>query len=108
MAEYYSGIDGQRRLGLSQVDQDRFRVETVGLLSGEHLSAIEDNSRYDLDVSPDQAVEIAEELAGRAAAHPWLSRLMQYHVSMRRLAPDSDARARVLLTEIEQQSSGDR
>ena len=108
LAEYYAFIVDQRRLGLGEDDQDRFRLETLGLLSGEHLSAIEDASSYDLDVSPEEAVEIAEGLASRRTAHPWLSRLMKYQVLMRRLAREFDTRARVLITEIDEQLTGDR
>ena len=108
LAEYYAFIVEQTRLGLGEDDQDRFRLETLGLLSGEHLSAIEDASSYDLDVSAEEAVEIAEGFASRRTAHPWLSRLMKYQVLMRRLALEFDARAGVLLTEIEEQLNGDR
>ena len=108
LAEYYGFLADQRRLGLGEDDQDRFRLETLGLLSGQHLSAIEDASSYTLDVSPDEAVEIAERLASRRSAHPWLSRLTKYQVLMRRLALEFDARARVLIAEVEEQLPGGR
>ena len=108
LAEYYRFITDQRRLGLGEDDQDRFRLETLGLLSGEQLSAIEDASSYDLDVSSEEAMEIAKGFASRGAAHPWLSRLMKYQVLMRRLALEFDARAGVLITEIEEQLPRDR
>ena len=108
LAEYYAFLADQRWLGLGEDDQDRFRLETLGLLSGQHLSAIEDASSYTLDVSPDEAVEIAERLASRRSAHPWLSRLTKYQVLMRRLALEFDARARVLITEVEEQLPGGR
>jgi len=103
LAEYYAFLADQMRLGLGENDQDRFREETLGLLSGEHLSAIEDPSTYPLDVSPGEAMKIAEGLASRRTAHPWLGRLMKYQVLMRRLALDLDARARVLLAEVDEQ-----
>ncbi len=99
----FSVLPAQRRLGLGEDDQDRFRLETLGLLSGEHLSAIEDPATYRLDVSPDEAIDIAERFSARDAAHAWLSRLQKYQVLMRRLALDFDARARALLTAIDAQ-----
>lgn len=108
LAEYYASIEHQRRLGLGENDQEQFVLETLGLLSGEHLSAIEDASSYDLDVSAEEAVEIAKRFASRRTAHPWLSRLMKYQVLMRRLAREFDTRARVLITEIDNQLAGDR
>ena len=108
LAEYYAFIEEQKRLGLGEDDQDRFRLETLGLLSGRHLSAIEDSTNYALDVSPEQAVEIAEEFASRTAAHPWLSRLTKYQVLMQRVALDFDARAEILLIEIDRELARNR
>ena len=108
LTEYYAFLEGQKRLGLGEDDQDMFRLETLGLLSGGHLSAIEDPTRYPLNVSPEEAVDIAEEFASRLAAHRWLSRLTKYQVLMHRLAQDFDARARVLLAELDQDMSDDR
>jgi hypothetical protein len=108
LAEYYTVIEEESRLALARDDQDRFRLETLGLLSGEHVSAIEDPSIYELVVSPEGALEIAEGFAGRATAHPWLSRLTGYQVLMQRLALDFDNKARILLAEIDQQFDGER
>lgn len=108
LGEYYSFLEEQKRLGLGEDDQDVFRLETLGLLSGRHLSAIEDPMRYPLVVSREESVEIAEDFASRLAAHQWLSRLTKYQVLMHRLAQDFDARARVLLAELDHDMTGDR
>ena len=101
LAEYYSFIDEQRRLGLGEDDQDRFRLETLGLLSGVQLSAIEDPDRYQAEVSPEEARRIAVEYARRTDAQLWLPRLTKYQVLMRRLAEEFRVRAEALLSEID-------
>ena len=108
LAEYYAFIEEQRRLGLGEDDQDHFRLETLGLLSGKQLSAIEDSRNYQLDASAEEAVEIAERFGSRTAAHPWLSRLTKYQVLMRRVALDFGSRAEILLIEIDRELARDR
>ena len=78
-------------------------MATVGLLSGDQLSAIEDPDRFDLHVAPGDAVRIARAFAGREAAHLWLGRLEKYQVLMARLARGSRERAREILREIDRE-----
>lgn len=103
LVEYYGSIPDQRRLGLGEDDQDRFRVLTVGLLSADHLSFIEDSASAPFDLSPEEARRIALELVSREEAHPWLSRLVKYQVLMRRLAGDFGLGAAALVEEIDVQ-----
>ena len=103
LAGYYGALAEQQRLGLGEDDQDRFRMATVGLLSGDQLSAIEDPDRFDLDVGAGDAVRIARAFADREAAHPWLGRLEKYQVLMARLARGSRERAREILREIDRE-----
>ena len=88
-------------MGLGEDDQDRFRLETLGLLSGAQLAAIEDPVRYAVEVSPADAKRIAVEYARRTDAHRWLPRLTKYQVLMRRLAEKFRERADALLSEID-------
>lgn len=107
LADYYGRVlEEQRRLGFGEDDQARFRLETLGLLSGEQLSAIEDEERFPLEVSPGEARRIAERFAARTGAHPWLARLTKYQVLMRRLALAYDTRARALMVTIDQELAG--
>jgi hypothetical protein len=101
LAEYYSFIDEQRRLGLGEDDQDRYRLETLGLLTGPQLAAIEDAERYSNEVTPAEAQRIAVEYAARPDAHLWLPRLTKYQVLMRRLAEEFRVRAEALLSAID-------
>lgn len=104
LADYYGRtLEEQRRLGFGEDDQARFRLETLGLLSGQQLAAIEDRDRFELEVSPTEARGIAERFAARTAAHPWLARLTKYQVLMRRLALAYDARARELMAAIDRE-----
>lgn len=104
LADYYGRVlEEQRRLGFGEDDQARFRLETLGLLSGQQLSAIEDGERFRLEVSPAEARRIAERFAARTGAHPWLARLTKYQVLMRRLALAYDARARELMVTIDRE-----
>jgi hypothetical protein len=101
LADYYSFIDEQRRLGLGEDDQDRYRLETLGLLSAPRLAGIEDPERYPGEATPAEAERIAVEYAGRPDAHVWLPRLTKYQVLMRRLAEEFRVRAEALLFEID-------
>lgn len=106
LADYYTRIDVERRLGLGEDDQDRFRLATIGLLSGAHLSAIEDPERFPLELTPDEANLIAMAFSARAEAHPWLARLTKYQVLMRRLAEGYLKQAHGLLELIDQEMEG--
>ena len=104
LAGYYGALAEQQRLGLGEDDQEQFRTATVGLLSGDQLSAIEDPTRFDLEVTPAEAVRIARAFADREAAHPWLGRLQKYQVLMARLARRFQASALEILYEIERET----
>lgn len=101
MAEYYTLLEDERRLGFGENDQERFRDETLGLLSAAHLSAIEDPSRYELYVSEREAVLIARQFASMSAAQTWLARLTKYQVLMRVLTEQFMTRALALISEID-------
>jgi hypothetical protein len=106
LGAYYALVEDRRRLGLGEDDQDRFRLETLGLLSAEHFSAIEDPGRYPAEVAAADAVEIARELAARPEALAWLPRLTKYQVLMRRSAEEVREAAVVLMEEIDAQVAG--
>jgi hypothetical protein len=108
VAEYYAFIEEQRRLGLGEDDQDYFRSETLGILSGAQLGAIEDPSRYALDVSSEEVKRIATEFASRKTARAWLGRLEKYQVLMGRLASDFDTRAQILLGQLDRELTNRR
>lgn len=101
LAAYYGAMEEQRRLGLGEDDQDRFRVATLGLLSGGDLSAIEDPDGFRLEMSPHEATRIAEEFGSRPEAHLWLGRLTKYQVLMQRLSRDYQAGNRRLVSRID-------
>lgn len=101
LADYYAFIEEQRRLGLGEDDQDRFRLETLGLLSGSHLSSIEDPDRHPFEMSPREATRVAQEFASRTNAHVWLGRLAKYQVLMQRLSRDFQARNTDLLMQVD-------
>lgn len=106
LGAYYALIEDRRRLGLGEDDQDRFRLETLGLLSAEQLSAIEDPGRFPAEVSMEDAARIARELAARSDALLWLPRLTKYQVLMRRSAEEIREAAIVLMEEIDTQVAG--
>lgn len=101
LAAYYGAIEEQRRLGLGEDDQDRFRLATLGLLSGDHLSAVEDPERHPFEMSADEAARIAEAFRSRPEAHLWLGRLTKYQVLMQRLSRDYQAGNLRLLSRID-------
>ena len=101
LVEYYTSLEDERRLGFGENDQERFRDETLGLLSAAHLSAIEDPSRYELDVPEREAVAIARQFASGSAAHAWLARPTKYQVLMRVLTEQYMTRAHTLISEID-------
>ena len=104
LGAYYALVEDRRRLGLGEDDQDRFRLETLGLLSAEHFGAIEDPERYPAEVAPADAVEIARGLAGRPGALVWLPRLTKYQILMRRSADEVRDAALRLMAEIDRQT----
>lgn len=106
LAEYYGAMEEQRRLGLGEDDQDRFRIETLGLLSGDRLSAIEDPDQFVLEVSPEEGVRLAEAFGSRPGAHLWLGRLTKYQVLMQRLSRGFQVRNRNLLAQIDSLTKG--
>lgn len=108
LANYYAFIEEQRRLGLGEDDQDRFRVETLGLLSAAHLSAIEDPASFRFHMEPGEAVQVGEAFASRHDAHPWLDRLAKYQVLMGRLSRDFQARNSNLLMQLDSLIAGPR
>lgn len=101
LANYYGSIEEQRRLGFREDDQDRFRLETLGLLSGDDLSSIEDSGSFAFDMAPNEAAQIADAFGARTGAHLWLGRLAKYQVLMRRLSRDLQASNRQLLDHID-------
>ena len=100
LSEYYTDIEETRRLGLGEDDQEKFRDLTVGLLSAAHLSAIEDGERYELEVSADEVVSIAQKFATRVEAPAWLTRLVKYQVLMRSKAEEYMENAGNLISSI--------
>ncbi len=108
LATYYGFIDEQQRLGLGEDDQDRFRLETLGLLSGDHLSSIEDPESFPFEMPPNEAIRIAEAFRSRSGAHRWLGRLAKYQVLMGRLGRDFQSRNRQLLSQIDSLIEGPR
>lgn len=101
LSTYYGFIEEQQRLGLGEDDQDRFRLETLGLLSGDHLSSIEDPESFPFEMPTNEATRIAEAFRSRLDAHRWLGRLSKYQVLMRRLSGDFQSRNRQLLSQID-------
>jgi len=108
LARYYSFIEEQRRLGLGEDDQDRFRIATLGLLSGSQLSAIEEPGRYPLEVSAAEATAIARAFGSRRDAYLWLGRLVKYQVLMQRISRDFHTRNQRLLAQVDSLITGDR
>lgn len=108
LGEYYSFIEEQRRLGFGEDDQDRFREETLGILTGSHLSAVEDPDNFSLEIGQSDAVRMAEDFASRKAAHVWLGRLAKYQVLMHRLSEDQLTRNSRLLVQIDSMTAAFR
>ncbi|MDH5590429.1 MAG: hypothetical protein OEZ65_10330 [Gemmatimonadota bacterium] len=106
LSDYYAFISEQQRLGLGEDDQDRFRGETLGLLSGAQLSAIEDRERYPFEMSPGEAVRIARAFAARDRVRSWLGRIDKYQVLMGRLSRDFLTRTVELLNQVDSVRDG--
>ena len=103
LGAYYALVEDRRRLGLGEDDQDRFRLETLGLLSAEQLSGIEDPERFPFEVGAAEAARVARELTVRPGALAWLPRLAKYQVLMRRSAEEIRAAALLLMAEIDRE-----
>lgn len=103
LGAYYALVEDRRRLGLGEDDQDRFRLETLGLLSAEQLSGIEDPQRFPFEVGAAEAARVARELTVRPGALVWLPRLAKYQVLMRRSAEEIRAAALLLMAEIDRE-----
>jgi hypothetical protein len=101
LADYYGFLEEQRRLALGEDDQDRFRVETVGLLPGRVLSSIEDPGRHAFDLSAAETIEIARDFGARTGAHSWLGRLAKYQVLVERVTREFQLRNQALLTQVD-------
>lgn len=100
LVEYYEAIEDARSLAWDEDDRAQFKLRTVGLVSGQDLSAIEDPGRVAFSVTPQEAVYIARQLAQRAEAVAWLPRLQKYQVLMRRQSSDLIAQAQRLLNDL--------
>ena len=79
------------------------RLETLGLLSAEQLSGIEDPERFPFEVGAAEAARVARELTVRPGALAWLPRLAKYQVLMRRSAEEIRAAALLLMAEIDRE-----
>ncbi len=82
LSAYYSYLEDTERLSFGENDQDRFRDETIGILSQNMLMFLENEEKYPLEVSDDNAESMVRDFAGRTNAHPWLGRLAKYQVLM--------------------------
>lgn len=100
LAEHYTALQHDARVGEDLVAQQRFDAAVAGLLSIDELEAIElaAGDRTELSLSTDRAVEIATDFASRPAAIAELPAIVQHHTfnlrvinEMRRRANDTIA-----------------
>lgn len=82
LADYYSSIRGYERIAFERDLQHRYDQAVAGILTTDELMYVEYGSWADEAnaVTPERALEIAEELSRRRSALDLLPSIAQYHV----------------------------
>lgn len=104
LAEHYTALQHDARVGQDLSAQQRFDAQVAGLLSIDELAAIEQTSgRWEhLAVSEQRALAIAEALAQRPQALAELPGIVQHHTFNLRVIADMQRRADALITLIDE------
>ena len=100
LSMYYASVEDTERLSFGENDQDQFRDETLGILDEDMLKFVENEDKYPLTVSADDALAMAVDFSGRTRAHLWLRRLAKYQVLMAERAESYTSQAQNLKDEI--------
>lgn len=108
LAEHYTALNHDARVGLDLSSQQRFDAACAGLLRLEELEAIERAAGewQGLELSPGRALEIVQELARRPAAIAELPGLVQHHTFNLRVLDDMKRRAEAIIAAIDRARHG--
>jgi hypothetical protein len=103
IADHYSNVDADERMGLSRTLQNAYELNISGLLSSRILVAIEEDALETLDLSNEEIVQLAGEFQHYPDALRLLPELMQHHVFNRKLNNRGKNEARRIILLIDEQ-----
>ena len=103
LAEHYTALQHDARVGDDLASQHRFDAATAGLLDIGELAAIE-RSAGDyrrIEITPERASQLAQSFSRRAAAIAELPGLVQHHTFNLRVIEQMEARADSIIHDID-------
>ena len=103
LADYYTTVAQESRIGLDLNLQHLFDRLTAGILTTSELTKVEEFAGQDKfqDVSASRALEIAKAFAARQEAVGLLPNIAQYHVFNKKITESYRRQALVIIEEIE-------
>jgi hypothetical protein len=103
LADYYTTVAQESRIGLDLNLQHLFARLTAGILTTSELTKVEEFAGQDKfqDVSASRALEIAQAFAARQEAVGLLPNIAQYHVFNKKITESYRRQALVIIEEIE-------
>lgn len=103
LAEHYTALQHDARVGEDLTTQQRFEAAVAGLLSVDELAAMEQNAGdvERVKVTPERALSLAKGLAGRPSALAELPGLVQHHIFNLRVIGQMKQRAGSIIGEID-------
>ncbi len=111
LGDYYRQIERWDVILETQHILDQYRFATAGLLSGDHLIAIEKSTSGNFqfpDIDPEVAVEAARRFSKNDEAIRWLPQMLHYHALVEAIVKVHEEAARAMIAKIEQDLHGDR
>jgi len=103
LADYYTTVAQESRIGLDLNLQHLFDRLTAGILTTSELTKVEEFAGQGKlqDVSPSRALEIAQEFTARQEAVRLLPNIAQYHVFNKKITESYRRQALVIIEQIE-------
>jgi hypothetical protein len=103
LAEHYTALEHDARVGEDLSAQQRFDAATAGLLDMEELEALERAAGDDrqISITPQRALDLARAFQQRPAALAELPSLVQHHTFNLRVIREMRARADSIIREID-------
>lgn len=109
LGEYYRQIARWDIILKTQNVLSRYRSASAGLLSGDHLVAVENSMRGDFtfpDIDAAEAVKIAKRFSRNDEAIRWLPQMLHYHVLVKEVIGRHEAAANAMIADIEKALNG--
>lgn len=109
LGEYYRQIARWEVVLKTQNVLSNYRFASAGLLSGDHLVAVENSMREDFtfpDIDAAEAVRVAKRFSMNDEAIRWLPQMLHYHVLVREVIGRHEAAARAMIADIEKALNG--